>query len=230
MKIKELFDKAEGAITYEQFEALMKEANAKFTDLNEGNYVSKHKYEDELSAKAKEIETLNGIIGSRDADLTDLRKQLDEAGDGYVKLDELQSAFTDLQGKYDEDTQNYKQQIQHQAYEFAVKEFAATKDFTSAAAKREFIRSMLDADLKMDKKGNILGREDFAASYAEENADSFVTKAPEPAVVEAPVVNPQPAKPQPQFVSSTPGTVAAKPLSLTEMMIAANENPGLTIQ
>lgn len=227
MKIKELFDKAGGALTYEQFEQLMKESNAKFADLNEGNYVSKHKYEDELNAKAKEIELLNGTVGSRDNDLADLRKQLKEAGDGYIRLDELQEALNDLQGKYDEDTQNYKKQIQEQAYEFAVKEFANTKEFTSQAAKREFIRSMLDADLKMDKKGNILGREDFATTYAEENADSFVTKAPEQQVV----VNPQQSvRPQPQFVSSTPGTVAAKPLSLTEMMIAANDNPGLTIQ
>lgn len=229
MKVKELFDKAkDGVLTYQQFEALAKEANAKFTDLNEGNYVSKHKYEDDLSAKIKEIELLNETVGSRDVDLADLQAQLKEAGEGYIKLDELQAALTDLQGKYDEDMKTSKQQLHQQAYEFAVTRFADKQDFTSAAAKREFIRSMLDADLKLDKNGNILGREDFTAAYREENADSFAVKAPEAPQVMTPA--PQSVKPQPQFVSSTPGTVAAKPVSLTEMMIAANENPGLTIQ
>ena len=229
MNVKELFEKAEdGTLTYEQFEKLAKENDAKFTDLNEGNYVSKHKYEDELAAKLKEIETLNGTIGSRDVDLASLQEQLKEAGEGYIKLDELSAALADLQGKYDEDTRNYKEQLQKQSYEFAVKEFANTKDFTSNAAKREFIRSMMDADLKRDKKGNIIGKEDFASTYAEENADSFRVAKPEPEPTPEPA--PQSIKPQPQFITSTPGSVVEKPVSLTQMMIAANENPGLTIQ
>ena len=57
--LKELFDKAEdGMLDYEQFMALAKEANVKLVDLNEGGYVSKNKYESELEAKSKEIETL----------------------------------------------------------------------------------------------------------------------------------------------------------------------------
>ena len=227
MKVKELFDKGGGSLTYAQFEALAKEANAKFTDLSEGNYISKHKHEDELNAKLKEIELLNGTVSARDVDLADLQKQLQEAGEGYIKIDELTEALTDLQGKYDEDVKGMQKKLSDQAYEFAVREFAATKEFTSEAAKREFIRAMKDAGLKLDKKGNILGREDFATSYAEENADSFKVAKPQETVMD---VNPQVVKPQPQFISSTPGTVAAKPLTLTEMMKAANENPGLTIQ
>lgn len=228
MKIKELFDKAkDGVLSYDQFEALAKEGKARFVDTNEGEFVSKRKYEEDLAAKNKEIELLNQTVADRTADMSDLRQQLQEAGDGYVKLDELQAALNDLQGKYDEDVKGYKQQLQEQAYEFAVKRFADELEFTSGAAKREFIHSMMDAGLKMDKKGEIIGKQDFVTSYKEENADSFAAAQPATPPAADPV---QSVKPQPQFVSSTPGTTAAKPISLTEMMIAANENPGLTIQ
>ena len=220
MKVKELFEKAEnGTLTYEQFEALMKEGKANFADLSEGGYVSKHKYEDELAAKAKEIETLSATIGSRDTDLTELRKQLEDAEDGYIKIQELNSAIKDLQGKYDEDTKAYKEQLSKQAYEFAVKDFANDLEFSSQAAKRDFIQSMINAELKMGKDGKILGMSDFKKDYEKENKDAFVVKEAAPA-------NPTPdasTKTQPQFVSSTPGAAASKPISLTEMMIAANK-------
>ena len=59
MKIKEIFSKAEnGALTYEQFEEFAKAEKANFADLSEGNYVSKHKYDSDLSAKDSQIETL----------------------------------------------------------------------------------------------------------------------------------------------------------------------------
>lgn len=217
MKLKELFEKAEnGTLTYEQFEALAKEGKANFADLSEGGYVSKHKYEDELAAKVKEIETLSATLGSRDGDLTELRKQLQEAEDGYIKVQELSSAIKDLQGKYDEDTKAYKEQLSKQAYEFAVKDFASELEFSSQAAKRDFIQSMLNAELKMGKDGKILGMSDFKKEYEKENKDAFVAKqAPTPPEDTS-------AKTQPQFVSSTPGTAASKPMSLTDMMIAAN--------
>ena len=144
------------------------------------------------------------------------RKQLQEAEDGYIKVQELSSAIKDLQGKYDEDTKAYKEQLSKQAYEFAVKDFASELEFSSQAAKRDFIQSMLNAELKMGKDGKILGMSDFKKEYEKENKDAFVAKqAPTPPEDTS-------AKTQPQFVSSTPGTAASKPMSLTDMMIAAN--------
>ena len=220
MKVKELFEKAGNrALTFDQLEALMKESKVNFADLSEGGYVSKHKYEDELAAKAKEIETLNATLGSRDSDLTELRKHLQEAEDGYIKVQELNAAIKDLQGKYDEDTKAYKEQLSKQAYEFAVKDYASELEFSSQAAKRDFIQSMLDAELKMGKDGKLLGMDDFKKNYEKENKDAFVSQAPadnNPSNVYG--------NAQPQFVSSTPGAVASKPMSLTDMMIAANNS------
>lgn len=174
MKIKEVFEQAEnGVLTYDQFLEAAKAAGANFVDLKEGGYVSANKYQDELAAKIKEIETLNSTMSTRDADLEGLKKQLEEAGADAGKLEELTASLKELQTKYDGDTKAYKEQLKKQAYEFAVKEFANSKDFSSKAAKRDFIQSMIAKDLKMDGD-KILGADDFVASYSEDNADAFI--------------------------------------------------------
>lgn len=194
--IKTLFDNAEnGALTWEQFQATAESAGAKFTDLNEGNYISKRKYEAELSNKAKEIETLNGTIATRDTDLTNLKKQLEDAGTDAQKLEELNTQLASLQSNYTEATKKYEQQLAKQAYEFAVKEFAATKKFSSQAARRDFTQSMIAENLKF-KDNKILGADDFVKAYTENNADAFIAEEPSA---------PEPEQSLPQFVGATPG-------------------------
>ena len=180
MELKKVFEAAEnGSMTYEQFKEAADKAGAKFVDLSEGGYVSSHKYEDDISAKTKEIETLNGTISTRDTDLETLKKQLEEAGADATKLQEATESLAALQTKYDGDMKSYKEQLKKQAYEFAVKEFANTQKFTSAAAKREFERSMIAKELKMDKD-KILGADDFVTAYKADNSDSFVTEPADP--------------------------------------------------
>lgn len=198
MNIKELFEKAEnGTFTYDEFIAAAKENKAKFEDINEGKYISKFKYEEEVKAKDNEIATLNDTISNRDTDLADLKSKLEEAGTDADKLATLQTDFSTLQGKYDNDIKEYKNQLKKQAYEFAVKEFAGSKKFTSNAAKRDFIQTMIAKDLKMEQD-KILGAEDFVTAYSNENADAFMVEDPEPV--------PQPTgEPKPTFVAPTQG-------------------------
>lgn len=193
MKLKDLFDKAEnGVLTYEQLETAMKEAKANFVDLSEGGYVSKHKHDDEITARDAQITTLNDTITKRDADLADLKGKLKNAGTDATKLAELSTNFDTLQTKYDNDIKDYQNKLAKQAYEFAVKEFAGTKKFTSNAAKRDFIQEMLSKDLKMEKD-KILGADDFVTAYSANNADAFV-------VEETPKNDDKPT-----FVNPTPG-------------------------
>ena len=223
MNIKEIFDKAEnGTLTFEQFEAIAKEGSAKFADLSEGKYVSKSKYDDDIGAKDNSIQQLNDTIAKRDTDLADLQTKLNDAGTDATKLSELQASFDSLQTKYADDTKAYQQQLEDQKYEFAVKEFANGKEFTSQAAKRDFVRSLTIEKLKM-KGDTIIGADDFATEYAQENADAFVVANPTPAPEATPAPNPV-AKPQ--FVGSTPGPTAPKQPSLTELMQAANRKAG----
>ena len=219
MTIKELFASAEnGTLTYDQFESLVKENGIKLADLAEGKYVSKSKYESDLKAKDTElenansqIETLNGTIATRDQDLAGLQKKLEAAGKDATKIAELNETITGMQSKYDADREkydadikDYQAKLERQAYEFAVKDFANTKKFSSQAAKRDFVQSMIARNLQMDGD-KILGREDFAEKYAEENADAFyVEPVVEEATIDEPVVEDVRVD-IPQFVGSTPG-------------------------
>lgn len=177
MTLKELFEKAEnGALTYEQFNALCEKEGMKLADLSTGEYVSKKKHEAELGAKDETINTLQTTITNRDTDLGKLEEQLKNAGADSSKLEALSNEFNSLKTKYEEDSANYQKQLHKQAYDFAVREFAGQKKFTSNAAKRDFINSMLKQDLQL-KDNKILGADDFTTAYAKENEDAFVVES-----------------------------------------------------
>jgi len=211
MTVKELFDKSEnGTLTWEQFQAAM--GDAKFVDLTEGKYVSKQKYDDELAQKETRITDLTTTISTRDKDLATLQQTLKDAGD-LEALKQASKNLADLQKQYEKETKDYQAQLARQAYEFAVKEFANSKSFTSKAAKRDFTNAMLAKNLQFED-GKIIGAEDFVQIYSKDNDDAFVKATP-------------PADPKPQFAA---GTNQPKPgkLSLSEMMRMKNENPDAT--
>lgn len=221
MTFKEIFDKAtteNKSLTLDQFEAIVKESKAKFADLTEGKYVDKQKYEDDLAKKDTEIQTLNDNLSTRANDITALQEQLKEAGTDTSKLEELTNSLTTLQAQYDADTRKLQEQLAAKTYEFAVRDFASGQKFSSAAAKREFERAMIQKNLPMEN-GKIMGANDWLKEYTKENKDSFVSETPAP-----------PADPKPQFSGSTPGTDDKGPkMSLTEMMRRKNEDPNFVI-
>ena len=232
MTIKEIFEKADGGtLTWEQFSALAN--GAKFEDINEGKYYSKGKHADEIGVKDKEISTLNETIKQREADLAALQEQLAAAGADTEKLANLTGEFDKLKAKYEKDAKAYETRLQKQAYEFAVREYANGTKFTSNAAKRDFIQSMLAKNLQMEN-GMIIGADDFTIAYSADNADAFlietdddIDESPAPATPQTLHV-PAP-EPKPQFIASTPGDGGSKRPTLTELMIAKNENPNLEI-
>ena len=195
MNIKELFEKAEnGTLTYEQFKQLADEAKCKFADLSTGEYVSRAKYEDDVTSRDDTITELQNTVQSRNTDISSLQEQLNTAGNDVEKLNTLSKNFADLQTKYDNDTKAFEAKLERQAYEFAVKDYANSKKFTSSAAKRDFIGSMIAENLKFDKDKGILGADDFTKNYTESNQDAFV------------VDDEAPTKPTPTIVASTSNT------------------------
>ena len=227
MTIKDIFTEAEGPLTLEQFEEIVASKGAKFADLSEGNYVSVAKHDAEIGSLEKQIESLTDQVYQREQDVQALNAQLQEAGNDVEALQGLQERFAALQQKYDEDAEAYEEQLSRQAREFAVKEYAATKEFTSDAAKKYYIEQLTNSeDVDFNRKGELEGMEDFDARFAEENANAFYVKPEEPEQK-----LPEPEMPKPKFTAPTPG--AQKPentkLSLTEMMQAKNTNPDMNI-
>ena len=162
--LKDLF--GGGALSFEQFAEKVKNAKMNLADLSKGEYVSKEKY-------TQDTNTLNNTIKMRDTDLAAIQEQLKKAGVDKTKLDTLSSDLAALKTKYDDDTKQYQAQLEKQAYEFAVKEFANTQHFTSTAAKRDFIRSMTERQLTLEK-GKITGADDYLNEYKADNSDSFM--------------------------------------------------------
>jgi len=217
MEIKELFDKAEGGtLTYEQF--VEASGKSKFVDLSAGGYISVAKHEDEITKLNSQVKTLKETLETRDTDLKDLQSKLKDADGNADKLKTLSDDLSTLQSKYEADTKAYQEQLSKQAYEFAVSEFANGYKFTSKAAKKDFIREMTEANLKLDDKG-IVGGKDFYERYASENKDAFVVDTPK-----------EPSKPTPQLTTSTTEDVKSNHKhSLSELMSAKNANPNATI-
>ena len=194
-----------GALTYEQFTKAVGDKGLKLADLSQGGYVTALRHQQELEAKDNQIAALNGNIETRDNDLAEIKRTLESAGADSVGA--LTTKLSDLQTKYDNDTQEYKRQLGKQAYGFAVREFAGTQKFTSEAAKREFIRSLEEKELQLDN-GKIMGVSDFLTQYKADNADSFATDDPKP--------------PTPKFIDKTPG--AQTNPGTTDPFLAGFEN------
>ena len=209
MNVKELFDKADGGtLTYEQF--VTAAGTAKFVDLTEGNYVSKNKYDSDIQDRDSQITSLTDTIQARDTDLQNLQTTLKDAGD-IEALKTASKELGELQKKYDKETKDYQTKLSQQAYEFAVKEFANSKQFTSKAAKRDFTQAMIAKKLQFED-GKLIGAEDFATLYAKDNDDAFAKKT----------------DPKPQFTQSTESKEPKK-LTLTQLMQMKNENPDAVV-
>lgn len=197
--LKALFEDGQPK-TFEQLqEAVQSQGKDKLNIVNlaDGAYVSKSKYQDDIGAKERAISELQNTLKTRSKDLDDLKNQLTNAATDTQKLTELQNQFTALQGKYDTDTKAMSEKLKKQSYEFAVRDYAAGKKFTSNAAKRDFINSMIAKNLQLDN-GKIIGADDFTKTYTAENSDAFAAE--------------QPANPAPQIAAAT-GNSTPKPES-----------------
>ena len=177
--LKELFDN--GPLNWDAFKKAVNDKAFKLANLATGEYVSVSKYDTDIQAKNTTIETLNNTLATRDDDLKTLNKQLEEAGASKETIETLKTNLSNLQIKYDEDTEAFKKEIAKQNYLAKAKDVASGEQFSSNAAKQMFINALVEKDLKIDGD-KLLGADEFITSYKEQNADSFVTEISKPPV------------------------------------------------
>lgn len=183
--LKALFGDGE-ALTYEQLAEKVKEKKLNVVDLSGGDYVSKAKFDDRSRDLTQQITDLQGQLTKRDQDMTDLNQKLTAAQADASKLVEVQSTLTGLQTQYEADRKDWDNKIAQQRYEFMVREKAGTLNFSSAAAKRDFIREANGKAFKVDGE-TLLGYEDFLTKYKADNPGALVEANPNP--------DPDPTKP-----------------------------------
>ena len=172
--LKNLFKDNE-ALTYEQLAQKAAEAKINAVNIADGSYVSRAKFDDNVNTLKQQVTDLQGQIAQRNTDMTDLQTKLTAAQTDAGKLTEAQANLAKLQKKYDDDAKAWNAKNQKMAYEYAVKERANQINFSSAAAKRDFIREAISKDFKVDGE-TLLGYEDFRAKYEAENPGAIVVQ------------------------------------------------------
>lgn len=174
--LKALFKNGE-ALTYEQLAAAVTEAKLNVVNIADGSYVSRSKFNDKVNALNGQITDLTAQVSQRDTDLADVQQKLTAAQADGTKLVEAQQALTTLQGKYDADKQAYAQKLAAQQYEFAVKEQAGRLEFSSASARKTFIRDAIEKQFKMEGE-TLVGFTDFLEKYKTDDPGAFKATAP----------------------------------------------------
>lgn len=221
--MKSLFgEDGKAALTYEQLESAVAEAKMNVADLSGGAYVSREKFDSKVNGLSSQITTLQGQLSQRDTDMATLRENLTAAQADASKLATVQQELSGLQNKYATEKSDFEKQLSQQSYEFAIKERANGLNFTSKAAKEAYIRKAIEMQFKQDGD-NLLGYSDFEKQYRADDPGAFVAENPSPAAG-------SPTTPPPTI--TVPGhnpSPVGKHMSLSELMRAKNDNPGMAI-
>ena len=216
---EELFAQVDAKINEINANQPDKTKHVRFADLSEGGYVSRSKYDDKVNGLTQQVTDLQGQITQRDADLAGLNEQLTAAQADAGQLAEAQKQLSTLQSKYDKDSKAWEAKNAQQAYEYAIRSKANELKFTSAAAKKDFVREAIAAQFKQDGEV-LLGYTDFVAKYRESDPGAFVSDAP---------AEPTPTEPTPTIVLPGKSNPNPRKMSLAEAMKAKNENPNFEV-
>nr|DAE51169.1 MAG TPA: minor structural protein [Caudoviricetes sp.] len=168
--IYEILKAFELEIPEDKKESFEKELNSNYKTIKEVDGI-KEKLSSAESAKTKLQEDLK----NHDADLANVKKELEEAGEDTKKLEDLTEKLKTLQDDYSEQQKKYTKQLDDQKYEFAIKELASGLKFSSNSAKKSFLRDLMDNKLSM-KDEEVLGFKDFVDKYKEQDAGAFVVE------------------------------------------------------
>lgn len=115
-----------------------------------------------------ENDTLKSQLEQRDADIEALKKT---AGD----TEALTAKLTELQGKYQADTEKLQEQLSARDYNDAIRSAIESKGvkFSSKAAERAFMADLREKQLKLDN-GALMGFDDFLTAQKTADPSAFM--------------------------------------------------------
>lgn len=128
-------------------------------------------YGQDFKEKDKQIETLTTEKEGIQKQLDDANIQIQSFKD--VDVDNLNNQIKEWETKYNQDTENLKNELSKKDYDYKLKDLTNTLKFSSNGAKRAFFEDLKNQDLKFDEKGTLVGFDDFTKSYQETDPDAF---------------------------------------------------------
>lgn len=165
-----------GEELYAQVEEKLNEVNAKipdkvnhvrFTDLSEGNYVSKEKFDTKVTE-------LKGV----QQQLADANKEIQSYKD--MDIEGVKKSSKDWEEKYNKDTQALKDQIAAQERSHQTDRYLDTVGIKPGAMYREFVKKAFESkEFKLDGE-KFLGADEFIASLKTnpDYKDAFIQETP----------------------------------------------------
>lgn len=128
-------------------------------------------YGQDFKEKEKQIETLTTEKAGIEKQLEDANKQIQSFKD--VDVDNLNNQIKEWETKYNQDTENLKNELSKKEYDYKLKDLINTLKFSSNGAKRAFLEDLKEKGLEFDDKGKLVGFDDFTESYKETDPDAF---------------------------------------------------------
>lgn len=163
-----------GEELYSQVDAKIQEHNSgikdkvkhvRFADLSEGGYVSKEKY---LTEKTR----ADGL----EEQLTNANTEIQSYKD--LDIDGIKKKAEEWETKYTTDTQQLKEKMEQQTYDFEAERYLTGYKFSSELARKAAIQEFKEKKFQL-QDGKFLGADDFMKEMKESNPTAFVEeKAP----------------------------------------------------
>lgn len=132
-------------------------------------------YGTSVQEKDKQIETLKTEKDGINKQLEDANNKIQSFKD--IDVDNLNTQIKEWETKYNQDTENLKNELSKKDYDYKLKDLISTIKFSSNGAKRAFLEDLKNQELKFDDKGTLVGFDDFKKSYEETDPNIFMKES-----------------------------------------------------
>ena len=128
-------------------------------------------YGQDFKQKDEQIETLT-------TEKEGIKKQLEVANNQIqsfkdVNVEDLNNQIKEWEDKYNQDTENLKNELSKKDYDYKLKDLTNGLKFSSNGAKRAFLEDLKEKGLEFNEEGVLVGFDDFKKSYEETDPDAF---------------------------------------------------------